>query len=696
MQINYKEQIIMKIIRTMIVLVILGLTFMNLPIIKEEILLNKEALLNQETLSSSGSFNRLPWFLPVLFIITACLAALLLNWTDIPFLQRFPFGWYVTLPAAAWVCLVIIETLACGNIQMLLPKACAVNYLLILGLMLLPAALFHWSTLGARIVLVFLTFLSVINHYTIKFRGTLILPSDIFSIRTAANVAGNYQIVPDLALLEAMTACILTIVLLKKTEPTVHSAVPGKVRRPDTRSGLNKKERPFNHAVLKVTGAAAGVISLLPAVILSLNTVLAEEQGIFIMQYTQTERSHEIGFLLNLCENFRYFFIARPKGYSTAAAKALLTDAQNAADRSSESTASEKADRIFIIMNESMADLRMLGEFEADGEYLSNFYRIGREQGSKIGKCVVSVIGGGTSCTEFETLTGCTMQFLGSGNAPYQQYITYKTDSLASIASSLGYNALAVHSGDPKNWYRDTAYPLLGFDRFISDKSEDFLNSTFCRSQIDDQSLMNEIIRLDSQEPDPLFIFALTIQCHGSYQDGNYESTIHLTSPDESYPDVEQYLSLLRESDAAFGSLIESLSGSDKKTIVLMYGDHLPGLNDYFIDGLINQEEKTDEEKVLQMHETPFIFWSNYGVDFSDIPDELSANYLGTYTLKKAGIPLDPFHNFLYQLSKEYPVISRSSIKDAQGQFYYYTPDSPCYERLHSYEILQYYQLKNR
>ena len=672
MHINFKEQKIMKTFRTMIILSVLFLTFVNLPILKEEILSDPDAV------------HKYPWFLPIILVIVGCLVSLAVNWSDIPLLQKFPFGWYVSLPAAAWVCLVIIETLSFGNIGMMLPKAAAVNYFLILGLMLLPSAVFHWSTLGGRIVLFLLTFLSVINHYAIKFRGTLILPSDIFSIRTAANVSGNYQIRPDLTLLEAITACMLTIVLLKKTEPSGRHIVPG------------KNNPPGNRSVLRVTGATAGIIFLLPVFILSFNTVLAEEQNLFIMQFTQTDRSHEIGFLLNLCENVRYFFIARPDGYSTAAAEKLLADAQNAAEGSPDHIADEKADRIFIILNESMTDLRMLGDFETDVEYLSNYYRIGSEPAGKIGKCVVSVIGGGTSCTEFELLTGCTMQFLGSGNAPFQQFVTRKTESLASITASFGYNALGVHPGDPQNWSRDTAYPLLGFDRFVSVNDEDFLNSTTCRLLVDDRSLMNEIIRLDSQNADPLFIFALTIQCHGGYDVEDYESTVHITSPEEKYPDVEQYLSLLRESDAAFGSLIENLSASDEKTLVLMFGDHLPGVDDVFVSRLIHQEEKTSDQEILQMHETPYIFWSNYGVDFSDIPDVLSANYLGAYLLKKAGLALDPFNNYLYQLSNDYPVVSRSSIVDAQGQFFYYTPDSPCYDRLHSYEILQYYKLKHQ
>ena len=136
----------------------------------------------------------------------------------------------------------------------------------------------------------------------------------------------------------------------------------------------------------------------------------------WVESVSQTSRSKEIGFLLNFCENIPYFIYQKPEGYSLEYAASVLPEQEYAEETMS-------PDNIIVIMNESFTDLGFLGELEANQEYLPNFYRVINEENSKMGKCVTSVFGGGTSCTEFEFLTGSSMLFLGSGNAPYQQYI---------------------------------------------------------------------------------------------------------------------------------------------------------------------------------------------------------------------------------------------------------------------------------
>ena len=604
-----------------------------------------------------------------LIVIIACLALLVLTWTEIPFLRKPAFGWYVTLPVTALVCLEMIENLSFGSVEGLLPYAKLVNYFFILGLMIIPGIASPLSTVGGRVITLILALLSIINHYTLMFRGTLILPSDLYSIGTAANVAENYKIVPDIMVLKYLTVCLAVLVILKKTEPG--------------------RQRP----ALRIAGGFVGIAAMIPMILFSASPVFAQRADLYIRQDDQTNRSREIGFLLNLGENFRYIFIIKPSGYSDRAANELLLKAEEEMKTRLPEQTAERPDNIIIIMNESLTDLRMLGHFETDGEYFTNFYKAAESKNSKTGECAVSVIGGGTSCTEFEALTGCTMQFLGSGNAPYQQYIHKDTKSLATITSDLGYDTFAVHAANPKSWYRDVAYPKLGFDRFISNQDEEFADATYCRYWIDDQSMMDEVIRLYETDENPEFNFALTIQCHGGYDYEDYESTVHITNLEDEYPAADQYLSLIKETDEAFGSLIENLKGSEEKTIVLMFGDHLPGLGDPFFNEISAGWQDSEEEKNLQMFETPYIFWANYDVDFSDIPDELSANYLGAYLLKASGLPLDPYFSFLYMLSQEYPVICRSGIKDAEGVFWQYTQDSACYERIHEYEMLQYQRL---
>ena len=54
----------------------------------------------------------------------------------------------------------------------------------------------------------------LINHYVMAFRSTPLVPWDIFSIKTAASVAGNYDFTPTEELLKVCVAFMLLLMLL--------------------------------------------------------------------------------------------------------------------------------------------------------------------------------------------------------------------------------------------------------------------------------------------------------------------------------------------------------------------------------------------------------------------------------------------------------------------------------------------------
>jgi len=335
-----------------------------------------------------------------------------------------------------------------------------------------------------------------------------------------------------------------------------------------------------------------------------------------------------------------------------------------------------------------------MGDFDTNIDYMENYYSLASEENSKAGKCVVSVYGGSTSCSEFEMFTGCTMMFMKGGNAPYQQYIHKETKALPSYLGDV-YETFAVHAADPSNWNRQSAYPLIGFDEFISNESEAFADASYCRCWIDDQSMVDEIENLYHTVDEPVFVFGLTMQCHGGYDFEGYESDVQLVNMDQDFNDVEQYLSLLKGTDNAFKELIDDLKKSDEETIVLMYGDHLPNLDKEFFKEITGKtEEEYTREEIIKKYTTPYIVWANYDVDWSEFPDTISPNFFAPYLLKAAGIELDPYYEYLYDLSKKYPVISKSGIINAEGSFCEYHKGDVCYEDINEYDLVQYSRLR--
>ena len=63
----------------------------------------------------------------------------------------------------------------------------------------------------------------------------------------------------------------------------------------------------------------------------------------------------------------------------------------------------------------------------------------------------------------------------------------------------------------------------------------------------------------------------------------------------------------------------------------------------------------------------------------------MSANYLGAAVLECAGTELPPYYQFLLELQKKYPVISRGKMNEMKGN-----------EMIKQYQMLQYNHLMER
>ncbi len=597
-------------------------------------------------------------------LIFLCLAGIIVSWLKNSLFKRKLWGYTVLLVSAA-ICLFLTEYLAGNNMadRMTFP-AVFMNFCILLGILFLLLAVSNSSFLAGGIMAGLVLMASLINHYTLLFRGTVILPSDIYSVSTAYHVVDNYKIGLDREILNAALVFEWMFLLLYKTH--------------------FKQERRARLATGILALAMSSWVTFVSA-----NEKLQLKMNLTVRQDAQTDRSQELGFLLNFAENIRYLYLQKPKGYSDSIVHTIYSRFTATED------SVELLPNIIVIMNESFTDLGYLGDIQTDFDYMQNFYRIAEEPNAKAGKCVVSVYGGGTSCSEFEFLTGCSMMFLPSGNAPYQQYINKDTEALPVYLKRREYSTYAIHAANPRSWNRETAYPKLGFDKFINIEDEAFETATYCRYWVDDKSMFDELMALYRQTENNIFQFGLTIQCHGGYDYKDYNSTVHLENMQADYPDVDQYLSLIRDTDQAFGDFIDTLRDVSKPVIVLMFGDHLPQLSDEFYNELMGDSSIKKAQLQLEKHETPYLFWANYDVDFSEIPDILSANFLSPYLLKAGGIGLDPYYHYLYELSKKYPVISRAGIVNSRGEFCEYLTGDACYKDILEYEMLQYSRLKN-
>ena len=98
---------------------------------------------------------------------------------------------------------------------------------------------------------------------------------------------------------------------------------------------------------------------------------------------------------------------------------------------------------IIMIMNESLADFESTGDLQTDTEILPFIHSLNKNV--TYGKLHVPTFGGGTARSEYEALTGNSIQFFPAACQPYELYVRDPEYGLADILGSQDYEPVAMH-----------------------------------------------------------------------------------------------------------------------------------------------------------------------------------------------------------------------------------------------------------
>ncbi|WP_291257369.1 LTA synthase family protein [Flavonifractor sp.] len=487
--------------------------------------------------------------------------------------------------------------------------------------------------------------LGMANHYLISFRGRTLFPGDFLTLRTAANVAGNYDYRPDS--MQWLTIGIFAAVLV------LLSFLPREEKRLFDWRGF--------------APAAAGT-----AVFLAAFFGTGWVEGLGIEPSMWTTRGN--GLVLNFTVCLKYMKVEKPDSYSQETLAALAGEnPSDAADAAASADGGTRPVNVIVIMNESLSDLSVLPGVESNMDAMP-FLRSLTDNTIK-GYAYSSVFGGTTANSEYEFLTGNTTAFLPAGTVPYQMYVSPGDPSLVGQMEALGYTTIAAHPYRSSGWNRPTVYADYGFDEVYFES--DFQDRAYMRGDertgyVTDRCDYENLIRWyeEKEEGQPLFLFNVTMQNHSAYQMAwtNLPKEVWLTGELENrFQTVNQYLSLVYQSDQAFGDLIDYFSQVEEPTMILLFGDHQPQVATNFYTDVLGTNPDTADAQKKQM--VPFVLWANY-----DIPEaqgvELSLNYLSALLMDTANLPMTGYQKFLSQLWETAPVINTVGIGDAQGNWY--------------------------
>lgn len=288
----------------------------------------------------------------------------------------------------------------------------------------------------------------------------------------------------------------------------------------------------------------------------------------------------------------------------------------------------DRKPNIIILQLESFIDPKRLTGLSCSEDPVPVFGALKEACGS--GYLTVPSIGAGTANTEFEVLTGMSLDYFGAGEYPYKTVLLDKTcESLPYNLGSLGYVSTAIHNNNASFYGRDEVFANLGFDRF---ESLEFMNGVsynpigWAKDGVLTDVIMDALTSTEKTD----FVFAISVQPHGKYPESGASSgqTIAVYGSDDEMETAQYayYVNQVHEVDAFLGELTARLEGYPEPVMLVLYGDHLPSF-----------EYETDElNDGTDLFKTEYVIWSNYSLPCGD--RDLYTWQLGAEVLELAGI----------------------------------------------------------
>ncbi len=358
--------------------------------------------------------------------------------------------------------------------------------------------------------------------------------------------------------------------------------------------------------------------------------------GIEQLQWDSVQSTCHNGVVMEMMLELEHVVVHRPEGYSE---DEIVRCAQaRYAGGAQGATQGEPAESVNLIIYlvESMMDPLELGyAFTADPIPTVRASR--RVQTG--GYAIVPEVFYGSSSTEFELLTAMAMYFLPERSCPYKQYIKRKIPSLPWLLKERGYQTSAVMADYPSLFNRPEVFRHLGFDKVTWLYNPSGLPLDIAGRWVADKALVDVVIA-QSRKPGPQFVFANPNSTHGPYNYPHYlGSDLDIVGPMEqsARDELKTYINAIHAADAAIAKLLSAMQRSDRKTVVVILGDHLPPLTQQ--EGIYSKagpEQRSDLDLVRKRRQVPLVIWTNFGTPRKDLVS--SVNFLPAHILATMGI----------------------------------------------------------
>ena len=498
---------------------------------------------------------------------------------------------------------------------------------------------------------------AVANYYVILYHGSPLFLSELRNIKTAAQVLGGYSFS-----FSNVFFILLSLLLCG-------------IKFVDIVSFDIDRKKDFRTIITSVSSMIIMII------IVSVSFI--EHEGSYI-GWSWKDGIANNGFFLCAMEDVKQILypFEKPEGYDKWESINIKVD-------NADEMGKGNFPDIVLILNESFSNLNDSLSIQTDKDYVHDFYSISN---SISGKAIVPSIGGGTNNSEFELLTSKSMFVLTQG-APFN-YVNLKkaNSSVVTYLEQYGYKSSALHCETGENYSRNIAYPDMGFDNILLGSEKFIFSKNGNRRWLDSDNYKNLISEYEKNKDTPQFMYLLTYQNHGGYeQNKDEEDTVHVLGDYGEYTDdINEYLSSVSLSYEAFGDLVKYFEKQDRPVIVCMVGDHEPS----FVSDIMVNSTMTEEEKQIALRTVPYIIWANFDADFSSCTEYVNMVDIVPIIMKAAGLPLSYFYKEIIDLHNEFPIrTSNGIIMDKEGKIESNSAVWENSEKLREYYYLEYSSL---
>ncbi|MGX7205150.1 sulfatase-like hydrolase/transferase [Enterococcus pingfangensis] len=389
--------------------------------------------------------------------------------------------------------------------------------------------------------------------------------------------------------------------------------------------------------------------------------------------YSQKMNYYNTGFIGGFLYNLPVDAMEKPKNYSKAKVKEVVDEYQ-----AEKESAAEKPNIVYV-MSESFSDPQRLKGLEILGGDPLQDYRSVAEQ-TYSGQMLSQNYGGGTANIEFEALTGFSMAlFNAQMTTPYTMLVP-EFDSFPSLVGTLkkrGYETTAIHPYNTSMYKRKDVYQTFGFDQFLDEKTMKYTAKLENNPYISDESAYKEILA-QLKDKTPQFLHLVTMQTHMPYED-KYADLPYIAKGDNSSAD-RSYLQDIAYSSEALKNFLEKLDKLPERTLVVFWGDHLPG---------IYSDTIQSANQGYRLHETEFLMYDNRH-ELTAQQVTTSPFYFAADLFQQGQLQMTGFQNLLVALQKELPAFEKGMYYQS-GQWGKEARLNKAQEKIYqAYQLIQY------